>query len=195
MAVDDVLLPVPRPHGPAVSIERSILLLRGQRVLLDRQLAELYGVGTKVLNQAVRRNLERFPEDFLFRPTEAECEALRFVLPEALGRGGRRHPLFAFTEQGVARLSSVLRSPRAVAVNVEIMRAFVRVRRWAGEHEELAVKLADLEREFGARSAEHAAHIERIYALLDELAGPESEGALEERVWIGFRTSSNAAGS
>jgi ORF6N domain len=164
-------------------------------VLLDRQLAELYGVGTKALNQAVRRNQERFPGDFLFTLTEDECEMLRPLPPESLGRGGRRHPLFSFTEQGVAMLSSVLRSPRAVAVNVEIMRAFVRVRRWAGEHEELARKLAELEREFGARSSEHAAHIERIYALLDELAAPEPEVAPEERVWIGFKPNSKPASS
>ena len=110
-------------------ITRSILVLRGQRVLLDAELAALYGVETRALIQAVHRNRARFPADFMFQLNAAEWLALRsqFVISKA-GRGGRRYPPYAFTEQGVAMLSSVLGSERAVAVNIEIMRAFVRMR-------------------------------------------------------------------
>lgn len=115
-----------------VSVERitqSILILRGHKVLLDANLAALYGVTTGVLVQAIKRNLERFPEDFMFQLTTAEWTALRsqFVISNE-GRGGRRYAPYAFTEQGVAMLSSVLKSTRAIAVNIEIMRAFVRMR-------------------------------------------------------------------
>src|ERR1700684_860322 len=117
--------------GP-VQVERitgSILVLRGHRVLLDSNLADLYGVATKVLLQAVKRNMQRFPEDFMMQLTAAEWAVLRsqFVTSKT-GRGGRRYLPFAFTEQGVAMLSSVLGSERAIAVNIEIMRAFVRTR-------------------------------------------------------------------
>lgn len=185
---DDPSDTITRLVATSTSIEGAICLLRGQRVLLDHRLAEFYGVGTKVLNQAVRRNAARFPDDFLFHLTESECVTLGDAQPVPAGRGGRRYPSLAFTEQGVAMLSSVLRSPRAVAVNVEIMRAFVRLRRWAGEHAELAHRLHELEREFGVRTGEHAAHIERIYALLDELVAPEPGEDPEDRERIGFRT-------
>lgn len=114
---------------PATRIEKRILFVRGQKVMLDSDLAALYGVKTKVLNQAVSRNSERFPEDFLFQRTEEEASRLRSqIVTLKVGRGQHRKYLpFAFTEQGVAMLSSVLRSPRAVRVNVEIMRAFVRL--------------------------------------------------------------------
>src|SRR5438270_11850698 len=119
---------------PSVSrperIEQAIVLIRGQKVLLDRDLAKLYGVTTFNLNKAVKRNIDRFPEDFMFRLTKDEAEALRFQfgMSKPTGRGGRRYPPYAFTEQGVAMLSSVLRSPRAVRLNIEIMRAVVRLR-------------------------------------------------------------------
>jgi ORF6N domain len=128
---------------PADRIQRSILLLRGQRVILDSTLAELYDVSTKALVQAVQRNRERFPEDFMFQLTDAEFESLRSQivtsnLAQSRGRGGRRYRPYAFTEQGVAMLSSVLRSQRAVQVNIEIMRAFVRLREMMASHRELA---------------------------------------------------------
>ena len=110
-------------------ITRSIHLVRKQKVLLDADLAELYGVETRVLNQAIRRNIERFPVDFMFRLRPGEWENLRSQIVISSEHGGRRRRPYVFTEQGVAMLSSVLRSPRAIAVNVEIMRAFVQLRR------------------------------------------------------------------
>jgi len=134
---------------PVERIEEAILLLRGQRVLLDEDLAELYEVETKNLIRAVKRNMTRFPDDFMFQLTQEEfdhlrCQNVTSKIPE---RGGRRYLPYAFTEQGVAMLSSVLRSPRAVQVNVEIMRAFVRIRRILGSHEELARKVAEMEKQ------------------------------------------------
>lgn len=113
---------------PLDRISEAILPIRGQRVLLDSALARLYGIETRVLVQAVNRNAARFPDDFCFRLTEEESRALRSqTVISNTGRGGRRHAPYAFTEQGVAMLSSVLRSPTAIAVNVEIMRVFVRL--------------------------------------------------------------------
>ncbi len=114
---------------PAERIERIIYVIRGQRIMLDRDLAMLYGVQTHNLNKAVMRNVARFPSDFMFQLTKEEWKVLIFQIGiSKKGRGGRRHLPYAFTEQGVAMLSSVLRSPRAVAINIEIMRAFVRLR-------------------------------------------------------------------
>ena len=138
---------------PMERIERAILLLRGHKVMLDSDLASLYGVETKVLNQAVSRNIERFPADFMFQLTEAEATRLRSqTVTLKTGRGHHRKYLpYAFTEQGVAMLSSVLRSPRAVQVNIEIMRAFVRLRRMLASNSGLARKLAQLERRYDAQ--------------------------------------------
>ncbi|MEK7382426.1 MAG: ORF6N domain-containing protein [Elusimicrobiota bacterium] len=114
---------------PVEHIERRIYLIRGHRVMLDADLARVYGVKTKELNKAVKRNPGRFPEDFAFQLVQAEAESLRFQIGTSNdGRGGRRYLPHAFTEQGVAMLSSVLRSERAVLVNVAIMRAFVRIK-------------------------------------------------------------------
>jgi hypothetical protein len=128
-------------------IEGAICVVRGQRVLLDLQLAELYGVSTSAINQALRRNPDRFPPDFAFRLTLLEFAPLKsqFVISKP-GRGGRRTPPWAFTEHGVAMLSSVLRSPTAARVNVEIMRAFIRLRRLMatpGELVEQVTRLAE----------------------------------------------------
>ena len=133
-------------------IERAILLIRGQKVMLDEDLAVLYEVKTKTLIQAVKRNVERFPSDFMFQLTREEERSLRsqFVASKG-GRGGRRYLPYAFTEQGVAMLSSVLRSSRAVQVNIEIMRAFVRLRRILASHADLARKLATMERKYDAQ--------------------------------------------
>ena len=135
---------------PLERIERAILLIRRQKVMLDADLSELYGVEPRVLVQAVKRNLDRFPEDFMFQLTKDEFLALRsqFVISSW---GGRRYPPYAFTEQGVAMLSSVLRSQRAIHVNVEIMRAFVRLRRILASHKELARKLEELEKKYDAQ--------------------------------------------
>jgi hypothetical protein len=125
-----------------------ILSIRGNRVILDRDLAQLYGVTTGNLNKAVRRNMERFPEDFMFQLTPEEYKALRFhfgILEK--GRHSKYLP-YAFMEQGVAMLSSVLRSNRAVQVNIEIMRAFVRLRQMLSSHKDLERRLVALEREY-----------------------------------------------
>jgi hypothetical protein len=135
-------------------ITRAILLVRGRRVLLDADLAAMYGVETRALVQAVKRNAQRFPADFMLRLAPDETQNLRsqFVISSLPSRaapskshGGRRHPPYAFTEQGVAMLSSVLKSPRAIAVNIEIMRAFVRLRRLSASHAHLARRLDQLE--------------------------------------------------
>ena len=128
-------------------IERAILLLRGHKVILDFDLAELYGVDTKALKRAVRRNLSRFPADFMFVLTDREFGNLRSQFG-ASRWGGLRYRPYAFTEQGVAMLSSVLRSERAVNVNIEVMRAFVRLRALLSSHVELARKVATLEQKY-----------------------------------------------
>ena len=126
--------------------ERRVLNVRGHPVMLDTDLAELYQVGVKVLNQAVKRNRARFPSDFMFRLTERDLITLRSQIVTAkVGRGGRRSAPYAFTEQGVAMLSSVLRSSRAVRVNIAIMRAFVRLRHVIASNSELAKRLDALE--------------------------------------------------
>jgi len=137
---------------PAVSIEKKIMLIRGMKVLLDSDLAALYGVTTFNLNKAVKRNLDRFPDDFMFQLDQQEVANLIFQngISKA-GHGGRRYSPYAFTEQGVAMLSSVLRSPRAVKVNIEIMRAFVRIRQWLASNVELARRLAELEKKYDAQ--------------------------------------------
>ena len=133
-------------------IERSILLIRGHKVMLDADLAELYGVETRALLQAVSRNQKRFPEDFMFQMSKEEYELLRSqIVISKKGRGGRRYLPYVFTEQGVAMLSSVLRSERAVQVNIEIMRAFVRLRELVATHKDLARKLETLEKRYDAQ--------------------------------------------
>lgn len=133
------------------------MLLREHRVMLDADLAELYGVLTKVLVQAVKRNLVRFPADFMFQLTAEEFAALRSqtVTSKPGGRGGRRTAPYAFTEQGVAMLSSVLGSPRAIAVNIEIMRTFVQVRALAATHCDLAKRLTELEEKTETMAMQH----------------------------------------
>jgi hypothetical protein len=131
---------------PAELVERKIHLIRGQKVMLDSDLADLYQVPTKALNQAVRRDGDRFPEDFMFRLTEAEANTLRsqFVTSNP-GRGGRRYLPHAFTEHGVAMLSSVLSSKRAVQMNIVIIRAFVKLREILAGNLELARRLDQVE--------------------------------------------------
>jgi hypothetical protein len=136
---------------PMERIESCILSIRGERVMLDTDLAKLYEVEIKVLNQAVKRNLDRFPGDFCFQLTVAESNNLNRLRSQivTLKRGKhRKYPPYVFTEQGVAMLSSVLHSPRAVQVNIEIMRAFVRLRRMLASHAGLARKLATLEKKY-----------------------------------------------
>jgi hypothetical protein len=133
---------------PAERIEKAILLIRGEKVILDRTLAELYGVETKHLKRAVRRNVRRFPSDFMFELTKEEYESLRYQFG-TLKRGEHSKYLpLAFTEQGVAMLSSVLNSNRAIEVNILIMRAFVRLRGMISSHKELLRKLEDMEKKY-----------------------------------------------
>lgn len=138
------------PQVSVTVIQRAVLRIRGQNVMLDSDLAALYRVDVKALNQAVKRNRQRFPRDFMFRLNSEEAASLRshIVTANLRGRGGRRTAPYAFTEQGVAMLSSVLRSQRAVRVNIEIMRAFVQLRRMLGANEELARKLDALEKKY-----------------------------------------------
>ncbi len=131
----------------AIQIERYILFIRGEKVMLDADLATLYEVETRVLTQAVKRNMARFPADFMFQLSKAEFQHLRSQTVTS-SWGGRRYPPYAFTEQGVAMLSSVLRSDRAVQVNVEIMRAFVRLRQMLASNKKLAKQLDDLEQKY-----------------------------------------------
>ena len=166
-------------------IEETILLIRGQKVLLDRDLAALYGVATKNLNKAVRRNLNRFPPDFMFQLTMDEADASRFQIG-TLKRGQNiKYIPYAFTEQGVAMLSSVLRSPRAVQVNVAIMRAFVRLREALALHKDLAHKLAELERKI----AGHDASIQSLFEAIRQLMAPPPPEPHRE---IGFHVKEDA---
>jgi len=130
------------------SIEKRIFSLRGTRVMLDSDLAALYGVSTKALVQAVKRGRARFPDDFMSQLTASEFAGLRSQIVTSNARGGRRYAPYAFTEQGIAMLSSVLRSTRAIQVNVEIMRAFVRLRRMAVAHDDLARRIDELEKKY-----------------------------------------------
>ena len=130
-------------------IQKAIYLIRGEKVMLDRDLAVLYGVETKTLNQAVKRNLQRFPPDFMFQITEGEADALKYeIVTSKKGRGGRRYLPYVFTEPGVAMLSTVLSSERAIAVNIEIIRAFIKLRQLLSSNTELARRLDELESKY-----------------------------------------------
>ncbi len=134
---------------PEERIEKKILLIKGQKVMLDKDLAELYDVPTKSLNLAVKRNITRFPVDFMFRLTKKEVDSLRFQVETSnKGRGGRRYLPYVFTQEGVAMLSSVLNSPRAIAVNIAIMRVFVKLRQILATHKDLAQKVTELEKKY-----------------------------------------------
>lgn len=219
----------PKPTTDSLPEEilfRKIHRIRDQKVLLDVDLAELYGVETKRLKEAVRRNIERFPDDFMFELTSDEWQFLRsqivtldesdptlrtqsassdhsdktlrsqIVISNEIdtenlrsqiassNRGGTRYPPFAFTEQGVAMLSSVLNSKRAVEVNIQIMRVFVKMRQWVTNYAELLQKIETLETEQATASG----HITQIYSLIKELLEPE----FKNRKPIGFRSSDNA---
>ncbi len=170
---------------PVERIEQRILVLRGHKVLLDSDLAAFYGVPTKALNQATKRNRARFPADFMFRLTSREVAALlrsQFVTSKR-GRGGRRYLPYAFTEQGVAMLSSVLRGEPAILVNVAIMRAFVRLRQLVASHLELARELAAVRRDLASKVDRQT--FDRVIRRLLDLFTPASEARREGA--IGFR--------
>jgi hypothetical protein len=165
-------------------VARLILVFRKQKVMLDSDLASLYGVTTGNLNKAVKRNAQRFPSDFMFQLTAEEAESLTFQIGRSKGRGGRRHRPYAFTEQGIAMLSSVLNSERAVKVNIAIMRAFVKLRETLETNHELARKFAELEMRIGRHDEEIAAILEAIRQLM---AAPE-----KPRREIGFHVREKA---
>jgi hypothetical protein len=160
----------------ADEFERSIVIVRGNKVLLDVQLAAFYGVETRSLIQAVKRNSARFPADFMFQLDADEWEVLRsqFVISSSVGHGGRRYAPYAFTEQGVAMLSSVLRSSRAIDVNIQIMRAFVRLRQLLSAHKEFADQLAKLEQSMRQRDQSVDQQFRKVFALLEQLFTPPS---------------------
>jgi len=140
---------VMKPIVTAESIEHKIYLVRGQKVMLDSDLAELYGVETKILVQAVKRNIKRFPPDFMFQLTAEEGVLLRSqIVTSSSGHGGRRYAPYVFTEQGVAMLSSVLNSDRAIEVNILIIRAFVKLREMIASHKDLARRLDEMEKKY-----------------------------------------------
>lgn len=163
-------------------VERSIRIIRGDKVILDEDLAELYGVETKKLIQAVKRNLTRFPADFMFQMTNQEFKDLRSQIVTSSQWGGRRTPPYDFTEQGVAMLSSVLHSPQAVQVNIEIMRAFVRLRRMLASHADLAERLEALEQKYDAQ-------FRVIFDAISQMMKSEEKG----RKSIGFKVEEELA--
>ncbi len=155
-------------------ITRSILVLRGQRVLLDTELADLYGVTTKRFNEQVRRNRERFPADFMFQLTAEEAEALRsqIATSKTSGRGGRRYLPYAFTEHGAIMAATVLNSPRAVEMSVYVVRAFVKLRELLVSNKELARRLDELEARIEKKLATHDQAIAAILSAIRQLMNP-----------------------
>lgn len=158
---------------PAEVIERRIFLIRGFKVMLSPHLASLYDVEPRALNQAVKRNLDRFPADFMFQLNAREFDNLKSQFVISSWGGSRRARPYAFTEQGVAMLSTVLKSRRAVQVNIEIMRAFVRLREVMATNRELSQKLVELERKFGAHDEQIQSIFEAIRQLMVAPEPPE----------------------
>ena len=180
-------------------VKNLIYDIRGQKVMLDFELAELYEVETKKLNQAVKRNKDRFPEDFVFQLTSEEWKVLRcqfgtskeeeflrsqFVTSKKKieTRGGRQYLPYAFTEQGVAMLSGVLKSRRAVEVNIQIMRTFVKLRQWALDSKEFGQRLLDLEKYFMEHCSDNEKDIKRIYEAIDLLMDRTKPGEVGFKV-------------
>ena len=170
-------------------IERSIRNLRGHRVMIDEDLATLYGVTTGALNRQVKRNADRFPDDFMFQLTAAEAAELVSAAP-AKGRGGRRRSQpYAFTEHGVVMLSSVLNSSRAVAVNIQVVRVFVRLRQVVGATAELARRLDKLESDVTGHKAENTKHFKMVFEAIRQLMAEQEDRVADDvRQPIGFKT-------
>jgi hypothetical protein len=173
-------MPANQPLIPVERIERAIHVIREEKVMLDADLAQLYEVETKALVRAVKRNADRFPEDFMFQLTPEEFEILRRQSGTSSQWGGRRYAPYAFTEQGVAMLSSVLRSKRAVQVNVEIMRAFVRLRQLLASHADLVRKLETLEKKYDSQ-------FKIVFEAIRQLMTPPQPQSKKGK--IGFRPS------
>lgn len=161
-------------------VVNKIYEIRNQKVMLDSDLAELYGVETKVLNQAIKRNIDRFPDDFMFQLTESEWQSLRSqIVTSKTGRGGRTYLPNVFTEHGVLMLSSVLNSTQAIQVNIQIVRIFTRLRNLLSEHTELKVEIADIKKHL----QNHDKNIELVFSYLDKLIDKENQ----PRKRIGFK--------
>lgn len=156
-----------------VQIKNLIYTIRGYRVMLDSDLATLYGVETRVLNQAVKRNIERFPKHFMFQLTQGEFQTLisQFVISKNLekGRGGRQKLPYVFTEQGVAMLSSVLKSKKAIQINIQIMDTFVQMRKWAIENKDMGQRLAELEHYFIEHCKDQRQDMIKLYEAIELL--------------------------
>lgn len=153
-----------------IQVRNMIYEIRGQKVMIDFELAELYEVETRYLNKAVKRNIERFPSDFMFQLTKEEWENLNLMFQFGTSSwGGTRKLPYVFTEQGVAMLSGVLKSKRAIEVNIQIMRTFVKLREWALDSKEFGKRLLDLEQYFIEHSKDNEKDIKRIYEALNLL--------------------------
>lgn len=166
---------------PIERIEHSIVVIRGKRVMMDWDLAEIYGVTTKRLNQQVKRNEERFPEDFMFQLTSEEFESLRLHFGTSnTGRGGRRYLPFVFTEHGAVMLASVLNSPIAIDASVQVVRAFVKLRQLLATHADLARKINALEKKYDSQFA-------AVFKAIRELMEPPEK---RKKNKIGFAVAS-----
>ena len=168
-------------------ILNRIYLIRGEKVMLDKDLAEMYGVETRVLNQSIKRNVSRFPKDFMFQLSQKEFTYLISQNVTSSWGGTRKLP-FAFTEQGVAMLSSVLNSDTAIAVNIRIIRVFTKMREYALTHKDILMQLAKLEREvskIGRNSEVNSKDIENIFVVLKELLDKDAKPAIRNK--IGFK--------
>ena len=153
-----------------IQIKNLIYEIRGHKVMLDSDLADLYEVPTKRLNEAVKRHASRFPKNFMFQLTDDEAELLRSqIATSKTGRGGRRTLPYVFTEQGVAMLSSVLNSERAIQINIQIMNTFVQMRQWAVENKDLARRVSELENYFIEHCKDNKSDIKEIYEAIDLL--------------------------
>lgn len=168
---------------PDETVIRKICLFRGEKVLMDRDLAELYGVETRVLNQAVKRNIRRFPKDFMFQLNSKEFKILKSQFVTSSWGGQRKMP-YAFTEQGVAMLSGIIHSPKAIEMNIAIMRAFVEMRKLAHSNKRLAAEIKKLIDKVG----EHDVQLASIYDTIEDLLDKKAvEQQWEDRIRIGFK--------
>ncbi len=167
---------------PEEVITSKIYLIRNQKIMLDKDLAELYEVETKVLKQAVRRNIKRFPEDFMFELTKEEYDTLRSqIVTSSSNWGGARYLPMAFTEQGVAMLSSVLRSDKAIEVNIKIIRVFNKMRELLQDHLSLRLEIEGIKQKL----SNHSKNIELVFNYLDELIDKKEKTS--ERIKIGYK--------
>ena len=168
-------------------IQNKIYEVRGQKVMLDFDLADLYKIETKMLKRAVRRNINRFPKDFMFELTKKEWQNLRYQFGTS-NQGGIRYMPFAFTEHGVTMLASVLNADRAIKMNIAIVRAFISLKQMALQHKDLAERLEELRKELHERIGEHDTQLAAIYDAIENLLDDKTDKkAREERERIGYR--------